>query len=170
MVSNHVTAMSDRGVAWLVALEGGHRLEAYKDSGGVWTIGAGLIRWPNGKRVQYGDRISNPTAAVEVFRLVLSPYVADVDAMTRDDVTQNQFDALVSLCYNIGVSALARSTVLKRINGALPGISEAWLWFHYDNGHPSPGLLTRRKREIEVYDGHEYRDQGGIVIQEGATA
>lgn len=157
-------------MAWLAALEGGHRLHAYRDTGGVWTIGAGLVRWPQGRRVQEGDEISSTQAAEELFMLTLSPFAADLDAMTRDDLLQREFDALMALIYNIGVQALKNSTVLKRINANVhqANVAEAWSWWCHDNGQVVPGLVNRRRREVEVYEGGEYRDQGGIVIPEAA--
>lgn len=161
-----ITTLSERGLAWLAALEGGYRLKAYKDSGGVWTISAGVIRWPDGTRIAYEDTLPTEAAAQALYLATLRPFVADVAAVTRDDLRQHEFDALISLCYNIGTVAFGRSTVLKRVNAGerTESIEAAWLWWCYDNGHPVPGLLTRRKREVEVFEGGSYRDQAGIAI------
>lgn len=162
----HITSMSPRGRAWLAALEGGHRLEAYFDRiGGVWTIGAGLTRYAGGRRVLEHDRFDTLDEAKQAFRSYLVRFELDVDALTRDDLLQREFDALVALCWNIGPQ-LQRATVIGRINAhATPeAIAEAWGWWHYANGQSVPGLITRRKREIEVFEGGEYREQAGIVI------
>ena len=165
-MSEHVTRMTDRGVRWLAALEGGPKLEAYKDSGGVWTIGVGMIRWPSGRRVVEGDTIDAVESADELFQWTLKHYERDVDAATRDDLEPNEFDALVSLAYNIGVQAFRTSTVLKRINAKLGAhdVAEAWRRWRYDEGREVPGLLKRRDCEVQVFYGGEYADQGGGLI------
>jgi len=164
--------MSRRGRLWLVELEGGHRLAAYRDIAGVWTIGAGLTRYSSGVRVKEGDHFASVGQAQRAFDDYLLRFELDVDAMTRDDLLQHEFDALVSFCWNLGPDNLRRSTLLRRVNekAPAPAIADQFAAWHFADGHSVPGLITRRLREIEVYEGGEYRDQGGrpIDVQGGS--
>ena len=66
-------------------------------------------------------------------------------------LNQNQFDALVSLVFNIGTGAFARSTLLKRLNvGDYNGAAEAFLMWRNAGGKPI--LLNRRKREKALFE------------------
>ncbi|HAX78659.1 MAG TPA: lysozyme, partial [Cyanobacteria bacterium UBA11372] len=80
----------------------GLRLHAYKDPVGIPTIGYGTIRYPNGQKVQIGDTITQQEA--EAFLQLECDEVAEKVSKLVSGISlnQNQFDALVSLCYNIG--------------------------------------------------------------------
>lgn len=89
--------------------------------------------------------------AIDLFKNLLKHYELAVYSVTRDDINQNQFDALVSLCYNIGITAFKASTVLKRVNSnpnAL-NVSAGFERWQYAGGKPV--LFARRKREIALY-------------------
>jgi len=77
-----------------------------------------------------------------------------VDAYTRDDVSQQQFDALVSFCYNLGAKNLKDSTLLKTIN-ANPtdyvNIQTQWLKWDKGGGKTLKGLTIRRNSEFYYY-------------------
>lgn len=119
------------------------------------------------RRVRLGDVIDQSWAEA-LFAAAVSEFEIEVDAVTRDDLLQREFDALVALAYNLPRRGFVSSTVVARVNArALPeDIAEAWNWWCYDDGRRVPGLVTRRRREIEVFEGGEYREQGGIVIPE----
>src|SRR5512139_2752884 len=92
----------------------GLRLEAYQCSAGVWTIGYGTTRVHSGP-VTEGMRITEDEAE----RLLLADiryFEQRVNDLVKVPLSQNQFDALVSLAYNIGDGALADSTLLKELN------------------------------------------------------
>lgn len=160
-----VKRMSDKGRAWLVALEGGSKLKAYRDSIGVPTIGAGLTYLiGNGgpRRVTMADRFESQQAAMGQFALQLKRYEAAVDAATRDDITQEEFDALTSLCFNIGERAFAGSTLVKRFNARAPLsviVSELQRW-NRAGGQISEGLINRRQCEADLLLFGAYRVQG----------
>jgi len=166
--------MSVRGREWLAALEGGHRLQAYRDSGGVPTIGPGLTYYPiAGTRIRMGDTITRVQSS-RLFGLVLQSFEALVDSVTRDDLAQHECDALVAFTYNIG-SAFKGSTLLRRVNEHAPAAAVRaqfirWKYDETDPDHPGleevPGLLRRRELEAEVYAGGPYVDQAGAVIPE----
>jgi len=94
----------------------GLRLNAYKDSAGVWTIGYGSTRYHDGKAVKPGDKLASELQAIALFKNTLGQYVNAVNQFVKVLLTQNQFDALVSFTYNEGIGALQKSTLLKHLN------------------------------------------------------
>lgn len=164
----HITRVSAKGRDWLAMLEGGYRLKAYLDPVGVWTISAGVTRYPSGDRVKMGDVLGSDQEAVRLFQGILSPFEANVDGLTIDTLTQAQFDAVVSFAYNIGWPSLAKSTLLKYINTGWPqpAVENQWMRWVYgdaDPKHPGleimPGLVARRKAEWLCYSRGTYKLQ-----------
>src|ERR1035437_5689689 len=132
-------------------------LHAYQDSAGIWTIGIGSTLYPDGSHIKEGDVITLDRA-FELLKWEVNNKTAAVSGLLHNvSVNQNQFDSLVSLTYNIGVSGFANSTVLKRvkINPNDPHIADAFLM--WDKIHKdgklieSEGLKYRRQKEIELY-------------------
>ncbi len=75
-----------------------------------------------------------------------------VSKMLKVTVTQNQYDALVSLAYNIGTRALSTSTLMKKLNaGDVKGAADEFLRWNRSGGKVMPGLTNRRKAEREVF-------------------
>lgn len=137
-------------------------ITAYLCPAGVPTIGFGTTRYPNGVKVKMGDRCSYNNA-VEYLQYDLRRIETAVDNMTRDDIRQNQFDALVSFCYNLGEGALRGSTLLRLVNDkkTLPDAITAE-FLKWDNMHVNgklvtnvPGLTRRRKVEAYLYNNNE---------------
>ena len=159
-----IKAMSPRGRDWLVALEGGSKLKAYRDSIGVPTIGPGLtmLITPRGfQRVTMADRFESQQAAMTQFAKQLKRYEALVDAATRDDITQQEFDAFTSLAYNCE-AAMRGSTLVKRFNARAPLlviVSELQRW-NRAGGQISEGLIERRQCESDLLQYGCYRVQG----------
>lgn len=156
--------MSDKGQAWLISLEGGIRLKAYRDSAGIPTIGVGMTYWPTvrRRRVEMGDVLESQVEGLRLFSRALVAYEATVDAATHDRTTQQQFDAFTSLCYNIGQSAFARSTAVRLHNSGAPSdeVCEAIQRWRYAGDRESLGLAARRDCEVAVYRDGIYRTQG----------
>lgn len=141
--------ISNNGISFLKKEEG-LRLKAYQDQVGVWTIGHGNTYYENGQKVKSGDQITEARAE-ELFRNKLKEFENAVNKTITAKVNQNQFDAMVSLCYNIGVGGFAKSTVAKLVNhnpenGAIKSAFEAWR-----NAGGKPILLNRRQREYRLY-------------------
>lgn len=134
-----------------IAKEEGCILKPYKDSVGIPTIGIGCTYWENGQRVKMTDPPITKTRALALFKNVLDTYEKAVWSSTRDDINQNQFDALVSLCYNIGVGAFKGSTVLKRVNLNPNDKSIRQAFEMWRNAGNRPILLARRQREADLY-------------------
>lgn len=135
----------------------GLRLKAYQDSAGIWTIGYGSIIYENKKPVRKGDIITEQQAD-ELIENEISAKSAKVNAALGNvSVNQNQFNALVSFAYNVGIGALLSSTLLKRIkaNPADPKIRNAFMMWNkaHINGKliAVKGLTKRRAAEADLY-------------------
>ena len=142
--------ISPNGINFLIKEEG-IILKPYRDSVGIPTIGIGCTYYENGQKVKMTDPPITRDRAIGLFKNVLAAYEIAVWSNTRDDINQNQFDALVSICYNIGVNGLKGSTLLKRVNANPndPSINEAFkMW---KNAGDKPILLNRRIREANLY-------------------
>ena len=127
------------------------RTRAYDDGGGVWTIGYGHTRG-----VRRGD-ICTPQEAEDWLDEELANVDDEVSALLEVPVSQSEFDALVSLAYNIGVSALAGSTLLKLLNqGQHSQASAQFVRWNKDNGRTLRGLLARRAGELLMFMFGEY--------------
>ena len=130
----------------------GFSVQAYLDTGGVWTIGFGTIKYPNGKRVVKGDVCTQSEA--EQWLKNDSKWVdACLDKHIKVSVTQNQFDALASFVYNIGETAFIKSTMLTLINqnSMATAASQFDRWV-FDNGKRIQGLVNRRNKEKELFE------------------
>lgn len=148
--------MTSKGIDLLISFEG-LRLNAYLDSSGKPTIGYGCTFYENGDPVRLGDTIS-PEEAMRLFKsLVDNTFEKGVRDNLRVELKPNQIDALTSLCYNIGVTALKNSTVLRLINSeaAREDIEKAWKMWRMSGGQVLQGLVNRRERELEYYYSHE---------------
>lgn len=74
--------------------------------------------------------------------------IRELDVM----VNQNQFDALVSFAYNVGIGAESHSTLLRLVNaGRLPEAADEFLKWDHVNGREVPGLLKRREAERALF-------------------
>lgn len=130
----------------------GLRLRAYLDIVGVPTIGCGMTFYPGGKKVKIGDTISLAQCD-EMFTAVVKAFENAVSAAIKVPLTQNQFNALASLAYNIGTSGFSKSTLVKRINAkASPDlITTAFLMWKGAGGKVNSTLKQRRADEAELY-------------------
>ena len=103
----------------------GLELEAYQDIAGIWTIGYGHI-----ETARPGMRISEAEAETLLQR-DLKPREQAVGRLVSVDLNQNEFDALVSFVYNVGVNAFRRSTARRRLNsGDRIGAADALTWWN----------------------------------------
>lgn len=130
----------------------GLKLKAYKDSVGIWTIGVGNITYADGSKVKQGDTITESKAR-ELFESTACKFALKVNQMIKKEVTQNQFNALVSLAYNIGLGAFQKSTLLKLVNNNPndANIAKEFLKWKFAGKVEIKGLLNRRIKESAVY-------------------
>lgn len=131
--------------------EEGVVLNAYKDQVGIPTIGVGFTYYPGtGRKVKMGDKITQVECDL-IFKEIVKLYEEAVNRSIRVVLTQNQFNALVSLCFNIGCAAFAGSTLVKKINTKSSWEEiEKWLTA-WKNAGGKPILLARRQREFKLY-------------------
>lgn len=130
----------------------GLKLNAYKDSAGIPTIGYGNIAYENGTKVKMGDTISQEKADL-LFQHFANRFASQVDSVVTATVNQNQFNAMVSLAYNIGIGAFSKSTLLKKVNknSCDSTIKDEFMKWVNAGGKRIQGLVNRRKKEAEVY-------------------
>jgi lysozyme len=131
--------------------EEGMVLHPYKDSAGIPTIGIGCTYYEDGTKVQMTDAPITEERAIQLFRHLATTFEQTVSRSIRLALTQNQFNALVSLCFNIGVGAFSKSTLVKKINGKAPLFEVETWWLVWNKVAGEPILLGRRKREFELY-------------------
>lgn len=148
------------------------QLKPYMCPAGVPTIGYGNTYYENGVSVTLKDAPITAKRAEELLLNSLSLYEKAVLSFVQKDITANQFDALVDFCFNVGVSALKNSTLLKKVNlwPDDPTIELEFLkWCKADgsrNGKDDDGdgkidekgekvvlrgLLRRRQAEVKLY-------------------
>lgn len=143
-----VSKLSDAGRALIKRFEG-LKLTAYPDGKNAdgsqrYSVGYGH----NG--VEKGTTITAAAADVLFDRDVASREQAVMSITPR--IRQHEFDAFVSLAYNIGVAEFSRSTCARRHNaGDTQGAADSILWFNQSNGAVDPVLVDRRERERAVY-------------------
>lgn len=125
----------------------GFRATAYIPvKGDKWTIGYGFT-----EGVEEGDTMTRAEADAR-FIEELAKYEYAVERATHKRCTQSQFDALVSLAYNIGIGALQKSTVLKAHNREdFAAAARAFALYNKSGGKVYPGLVKRRAAEAAMY-------------------
>jgi lysozyme len=142
--------MSDpvnRATVELIKRNEGCRLAAYQDSVGVWTIGYGHT----GDDVTEGLQISQDQAE-QLLRQDLEKFQDGVDDAIAGDTSDNQFGAMVSLAFNIGLAHFKTSTVLREHNaGHYQTAADAFLLWNKAGGRVLPGLDRRRREERDQY-------------------
>lgn len=136
--------LSPLGLALLAHFETFKPL-AYRDQGGILTIAFGHTG---------GDVTEGMTCTYAQGISWLSSDVTwaenGVTAHVKAAVSQHQFDALVSLGFNIGITALADSTLIAMLNGGQNAADEFLVWDRI-KGQPNSGLLARRQVERALY-------------------
>lgn len=148
--------MTEKGKALIRQFEG-CRLVAYKCPAGKWTIGYGSTFYADGTPVREGDKLDQETAN-RLFDLTLEKFEKQVRLLLGDTLNATlpaeAVDALISLAFNIGSGAFAKSTLLKRIKADknnLGGIEDAFLMWVKAGGKVVNGLINRRKAEFAIY-------------------
>ena len=118
----------------------------------VPTIGYGATYYPSGKAVTLKDTPITEKQADEMLSFMLVKYENAVSRYVSVPLTQNQFDALVSFCYNVGQYNLLSSALIKKLNNKdYKGASNEFLKWNKSGGKVLQGLANRRKDEIEVF-------------------
>lgn len=149
-----ITKTSPKGVELIKFFEG-FISKPYLCPAHVATIGYGATYYPNGKKVTLSDPAITEQYGLQLLINMLDTYEKAVDSFCRDDINQNQFDALTSFAYNLGVGNLKSSTLLKKVNvnPSDPTIRDEFNKWVYGGGSILPGLVTRRVKEADLYFG-----------------
>ena len=130
----------------LVARFEGLRLNAYQDTGGVWTIGYGHTA-----TARPGLQWSTEQARSALLR-DLETHADDMRRLVKVDLSQSEFDALTSFVYNFGATQFSKSTLLRKLNaGDRNGAANEFMRWTYDNGRQLAGLQLRREAERELF-------------------
>lgn len=140
--------ISARGILLIKTFEG-LRLAPYKDSVGVWTVG-----WGHTHCAEALASVSLSITAEQACHLLdfdLHPVEAGVTRLCPT-LNQNQFDALCSFAFNLGVPALAQSNLLREIllGNVFAAAGEFARWVHAGD-KVDPGLVRRREAEKQVF-------------------
>ena len=142
---------SSAGIKHIREFEG-ERLKAYKCSAGVWTIGVGHTSAAGSPSVTEGMTITAAESSTILAR-DLAAFELGVDRMLEVEVTQAQFDVLVSFAFNCGLGALKKSTLLKRVNeGKHDAIPAELMKWTKAGGKELRGLVLRRTAERKLFD------------------
>lgn len=144
--------VSEQCVA-LIAKWEGFKPEAYICPAGVWTIGYGTTRWPDGRRVKSGETITRQMAE-QVLRLHIRDFAGEVDRMVHVPINEGERAALVSFAYNVGSAAFGSSTLLKLLNADdRAGAAEQFRRWNMGGGRVLEGLSRRREEEAAMFRG-----------------
>jgi lysozyme len=160
--------ISNTGISLIKKFEG-CRLTAYKCPAGVWTIGYGHT----GQEVKRGLKITQETAE-RYLQNDLIVHANNVSKLVKKNLTQNQFDALVSFEYNVGYSAFKNSTMLKHLNNGnyISAAEQFDRWVHA-GGVRLEGLVKRRSAEKNLFlkqeKAQKYKVTASVLnVREGA--
>ena len=117
------------------------------------TIGYGSTFYRNGNKVKISDPKITIGEATEMLEVIVDRFALQIDKMITAKINQNQFDALVSFSYNVGVSAFKNSTLLRKLNigennSVIVGEINKW---NRANGNVLAGLTRRRQAESKLF-------------------
>lgn len=133
------------GLASITQYEG-FRENAYLDVGGVPTIGYGST-----ENVHIGDRIDENGATRRLISDLMSEYHPAINNCIEVPLNQFEYDAYISLTYNIGSNAFCKSTLVKLLNqGKYTEACEQILKWNKVKGRIIPGLVNRREKEYKM--------------------
>ena len=143
-IEENIMAIAESTLDYIIEEEG-KRNKAYKDVKGLWTIGVGHLIRPGEQHLI--EATLTDEEVKELLKSDLKWCSEAVEGAVRVPLNQNQFDALYSLCFNIGPTAFRNSTVVRKLNaGDYTGAADAILMWN------KPAVLEkRRKRERELF-------------------
>ena len=152
MRGNDQLRISNEGLDLIRHFEGCYTTK-YTCPAGVWTIGYGHTR---------SGIEESPITRERADQLLLEDmpiYEAEIKGMVTVQLRQHEFDALVSLAFNVGGTKLARSRTIAELNaGNLIQMKVEWAEWRKADGVVMPGLVRRRDAEIDMFSGIDWRD------------
>ena len=130
----------------------GLSLKPYLDVVGIPTIGYGSTYYLDGTKVSMNDKPITQELADKLLENVVNKFKADLMPLIKVTLNDNQMSSLLSFAYNLGVGALKKSTLLKRINeGNFEAAAEEFLKWSKAGGKQVPGLLRSRQEERALF-------------------
>lgn len=142
--------ISDDGLLIIKHFEG-RKLKAYQDSVGVWTIGYGHTSAAGPPRVTPGLTITEQQAE-DILKQDLELFEGGVRDLVKVAINGDQFSALVSFAFNVGLGALAESTLLRKLSaGDYQGAGNEFTRWVKAGGQTLPGLVRRRDAERALF-------------------
>ena len=131
-----------------IATHEGYRSEAYKDTVGIPTIGFGETAG-----VRMGDKTTPERALVQLLEST-EKHADAIRQCIHVPLYQHEFDAYISLAYNIGTGAFCKSTLVKKLNqGDYTGACNEIRRWNKAGGKVLPGLTRRRQKEYRLCKG-----------------
>jgi lysozyme len=159
-----VREINREGIALIQHFEGFREVAYWDAAGGVWTVGYG----DTGPGVTRGTRVTEPAALARLVDRCSTEFGPMVERLVTVPLSDDQFAALVSFTYNLGLGGLRLkngnpSTLVRKINARDPLAS-----IHFDAGVRAggvvlPGLVRRRRAERTLFDGGDWRRAAGIL-------
>lgn len=171
-----VRVVNAAGLALIQRWEGYHRAlpdgscAVYLCPAGVPTVGWGSTRGPDGAALTAADGPFSRAECEALFARDVARFAAGVRGLLRADVSDNQFAALVSFAYNLGVGALRSSTLLRRVNaGDVGGAAAQFGRWVNAGGRRLPGLVARREAERALFLTPDLRPRAAPIVVPAAA-
>jgi lysozyme len=145
--------VSERGLNLIKRFEG-LSLKPYLCPAKIPTIGYGNTFYEDGTKVAMDDKPITIKRAEMLLKLIVDKFAIGVEKVLKVPLEQNQFDAVVSFSYNVGLGSLKSSTLLKKINdGKFLEASKEFGRWNKANGKILDGLTKRREAERQMFIG-----------------
>lgn len=144
---------SKTGIKMIAEFEG-FKSKPYLDVVGIPTIGHGFTFYPKTKKkVTLKDSPITLEESYNILSEMLVQFENGVKKAVKVPINQNQFDALVSFSYNVGIGAFSNSTLLKKLNKNPndKSIEKEFLRWNKAGGRVFKGLTNRRIKEAKLY-------------------
>ena len=141
----------------------GVRQKPYRDSVYLWTVGVGHLMYDSQARLPVDQRMAvqllpqdNKTFSMEevdgILRADLARFERGVTTLCPVQLTQGNFDGLVSFAFNVGLGTLQRSTLRQKVlRGDMEGAADEFLKYNKAGGKVLKGLVTRRNDERALF-------------------
>jgi lysozyme len=144
--------LNNKGYLFITKHEG-LSLKPYLCPAKIPTIGYGNTYYSDGKKVTLLDKEITKQQAFEMFKEIANRFGKRVNELATTELTQNQFNALVSFAYNVGTGNFASSTLLKKVNKNPNDltIKAEFLRWNKAGGKVINGLTNRRTEEADLY-------------------
>ncbi len=141
-----------KGIELIKTFEG-LKLKPYLCSANVPTIGYGSTFYEDGKKVTLKDLPISEQRAEELLKNTLASFENGVTKLIKVPVSENEFSALVSFAFNVGLSNLKHSTLLRLLNFGLPRLQVAEQFARWNKaaGKELKGLTRRREAEKQLF-------------------